>query len=122
MALLMKQPGAAIEIYQDILRKHEAGAGKYAEIERASLYNRLGVAFRQEGDLDASFEWFGKALAEPGASARATTVARLELGKTLDVMGRRERAREQYQVVAMAGDIAGSRREAQALLRRPFRP
>jgi tetratricopeptide (TPR) repeat protein len=113
MALLMRRPEAAVEIYQDILRRHE-------RVERASVYNRLGVAFRQKKDLEAAVEWFSKALQETGASGRSQTIARLELGKTLDLLGRREEARERYREVAGAEDVAGSRAEAQELQRRPY--
>lgn len=114
MALLMKRPEAAIEIYQDILRRHE-------KLERAYVYNRLGVAWRQKGDLQAAADWFTKALGEAGASARSQTIARLEMGKTLDLLGSRSEARERYREVAAAEDVAGSREEAQELLRRPYR-
>jgi tetratricopeptide (TPR) repeat protein len=117
----MKQPGAAIEIYHDILRKLEAGEGKYADLEKASVFNRLGVAFREKGDLEESAAWFGKALAEPRASARSVTVGKLELAKTLDLLGRREQARQYYLAVAAAEDLAGSQGEAQDLLKRPYR-
>ncbi len=120
MRLLMKQPGEAVKIYQEIARQQEARAGKYGELERATVYNRLGVALREKGDLDEAAQWFEKAMAGPAVSARSATVARLELGKTLDLMGRREEARERYRLVAQAEDIAGSRQEAQELLRRPY--
>jgi len=115
MALLMRQPDAAIQIYLDILRRN------YATVEVAYVHNRLGVALRDKRDFDASTGWFHKALDDPAASARSRTIARLELGKTLDLAGRRPQAREQYQAVVQADDVAGSRQEAQGLLRRPYR-
>jgi len=121
LALLMKRPEAAVEIYQDILRKREAGARKYAGIERALILNRLGAALREKGDSQAAAGWFSQALAEPGASARSTTIARLELGKTLDGMGRRGEAVQHYRAVVAAEEVAGSRQEASELLRRPYR-
>jgi len=114
MALLMKRPEAAVEIYRDILRRHD-------KLERAYVYNRLGVALRQKGDLQAAADWFGKALSETEASARSRTIARLELGKTLDLLGRRPEAHQRYREVAEAEDVAGSREEAQELLKRPYR-
>jgi len=121
MTLLMNRPEGAAEIYQEILRKREAQEPKYAALERAALYNRLGVAFRHKGGHAAAAGWFGRSLAEAGVSARSATIGRLELGKTLDLMGRREQAREHYRAVAAAEDVAGSREEAQQLLRRAFR-
>ncbi len=121
MALRMKRPEAAVEIYQDILRRQDSGMAKYAGLERAYVFNRLGSALRQKGDLEASRQWLGKALADPRASERSQTIARLELGKTLDLLGRRAEAREHYLAVTRAPDIAGSRQEAQDLLRHPYR-
>ena len=121
LALLRNQPAEAVEIYRAVLRKQEAGDGKYRELERAAVFNRLGVAFRAQGEPAEAAGWFRKALAEANASARTSTVARLELGKTLDLLGRRDEARQYYQVVVAAEDVAGSRREAEELLRRPSR-
>jgi tetratricopeptide (TPR) repeat protein len=121
LALLMKRPEAAVEIYQDVLRKIENGERKYAQLERASVYNRLGVAGRAQGDLAASAGWLNKSVAEAPAGARSHTIARLELGKTLDLQGRRREAQEQYRIAAAAEDIAGSRQEATELLRKPYR-
>ena len=121
LALLMKRPEAAVEIYQDVLRKIENGDRKYAQLERASVYGRLGVACRAQGDLAVSTAWLNKSLAEAPAGGRSSTIARLELGKTLDLLGRRREAQEQYRIVAAAEDIAGSRQEAAELLRKAYR-
>jgi Tfp pilus assembly protein PilF len=117
MAMLMKQPDRAIGIYRDILRKRAALAPNYQRLERASLYNRLGVAFRARKDLPESSDWFRRALAEPAVSARSGALAHLELGKTLGLMGRRDAAMAEYRMAAAAPDFAGSRQEAQRLLR-----
>jgi tetratricopeptide (TPR) repeat protein len=121
MALLMKEPDRAIKTYEEILRRRDQGERKYAELERASLFNRLGVAFRHKKDLETSAGWFRKALEQEGRSKRSATVARLELGKTLDLMGRREEALKSYEAVLAAEDFAGSRLEAQGLLRQRYR-
>ena len=80
------------------------------------------MAFRDKGDLSASAGWFGKSLGESGASSRSLTLARLELGKTLDLQSKRDEALAQYRTVAAAEDVAGSQQEAKGLLRRPYRP
>jgi tetratricopeptide (TPR) repeat protein len=109
VALRMNQSARAIGIYQDVLRDHSG-------LERAAVYNRLGVACRAAGDLAASAEWLRRALAAQ-PSPRTAALAHLELGKTLDAMGRREEARAEYQAAAGAPDFAGSREEAVRLLR-----
>jgi tetratricopeptide (TPR) repeat protein len=120
LALLMKQPDKAITIYEDILRRREAGELKYAELERAILCNRLGVALRKKGDLEASAGWLTTALQADTQSTRSATIARLELGKTLDLMGKRDEAVKNYQQVVSAEDVAGSKSEAENLLRHAF--
>lgn len=121
MELLMNRPERAIAIYGEILRRRNTGERNYAELELAFLCNRLGVAFRQAGDLESAVGWFRKALHEDERSSRSTTVARLELGKTFDLMGRRSEAVEQYQAVLAADDVAGSKLEAGSLLKTSFR-
>jgi len=118
MMLLMHQPDQAVGIYQDIRRRQETGEPNYPQLERAALYNRLGVAFRSRNDLAGSAEWLRLALNQPGISKRTATVAHLELGKTLDSMGRNDEAAAEYQFAAAAPDFAGTRQEAQELLRR----
>ena len=120
IALLTKRPDAAITIYQDILRKVEEEQHSYDKLERATVQNRLGVAFRHKGELETSAGWFHKVLEGPATSSLAGTVARLELGKTHDLMGRRTQARRQYQAVLAAEDFAGSRDEARRLLGRSY--
>jgi Tfp pilus assembly protein PilF len=117
MAMLMQQPDRAIGIYRDILRKREALRPNYQRLERASLYNRLGVAFRARKDLPESSDWFRRALAEPKVSAHDAALAHLELGKTLDLMGLRDEALVEYRIAAAAPDFANTRQEARKLLR-----
>lgn len=120
VALLMKQPARAIEIYEDILRRRDAGEPKYSGLERASLYNRLAVAHRDRGDLDASRGLSEKAL-KGSQGPRTRTLAHLELGKTLDLMGLRADAVKHYESVSAAEDVAGSRDEAQRYVKKPYR-
>jgi tetratricopeptide (TPR) repeat protein len=121
MALLMKQPGKAVSIYREMLDALDRRPSRYTGLEKPLLYNRMGFALRQEGELAAAAGWFDKSLEESDPAARTATVARLELGKTLDLLGRRGEALNLYQAVLQAGDFAGSRTEAQQLLRRPFK-
>lgn len=114
MTLLMKQHDRAVSIYHDVLKKHP-------NLERGIVYNRLGVALRQKDDHPAAVSWFSRTLNDPKSSQRSTTIARLELGKTLDLMGHREEAIKSYRMVAEAADVAGSRLEAAHLLQQPYR-
>jgi tetratricopeptide (TPR) repeat protein len=120
LALLMKQPDRAIAVYQEILKGVDSGS-RFKGLERQLLYNRLGVAHREKSDLAGAAAWLERTLKENRASPRAITVARLELGKVYDLLGRRADAVKQYREVRAAADFAGSRDEADHLLQRPFR-
>ena len=120
IALEMGNAQLAIDLYQDALRKRSGRVGKYSEIDQALLYNRIGVAYRAKKDYTAAAQWFEKALASGPGTAASSTVARLELGKTLDRMGRRTDAIAYYRQVAAAPDYVGSQSEARGLLLYPF--
>src|SRR5438445_12387601 len=115
----MKMPEQAMAIYSGILNSTEHG--KYPLLEKGTVYNRLCVAHRGTGDFTSAVNWFQQTLDAIGGSERSKTIARLELGKTLDLMGRRSDAVRYYQTVASASDFAGSREEAGRLLTRPYR-
>ena len=105
---------------QPVRRKVEAKQSGYERLERTTVYNQLGVTARAAHRLEASERWLRRSISDTGAEQRAKTVARLELGKTLDLLGRRSEAMELYRTVRAAEDFAGSRREAERLLRGPF--
>jgi hypothetical protein len=64
---------------------------------------------------------FELALQQPKLSSNTRAVTHLELGKTFDVMGQRERAVQQYNVVLSLPDFADSWGEARGLLEHPYR-
>jgi tetratricopeptide (TPR) repeat protein len=120
VALRMNQPDRSAAIYLDLLQGYSIQ--KYSGLESSTVYNRLGVVSRVKGNLPAAIDWFRKTLDEASASNRSKTVARLEMGKTLDLMGRRSEALQQYRLVEGADDFAGSHLEARKLIARPFQP
>lgn len=120
MALRMGATDRALALYHEVLRLRHEGRPRYRELELARIYTRLGVAFRARRELQQAQEWLRRAV-ESKASARAQTLAQLELAKTLDLMGRRAEALQLYQAVRTSADVAGSRLEAERLLRSPFR-
>lgn len=119
--LAQKKIPEATAIYQQVLAKVEAGAEGYSRMEPPTVYNRLGVTARIGGDYKTARSWFEKTIAFGREGRAATTIARLELGKTFDLMGEREKAQEQYRPVLTAADIGGTQREAQGLMRKPYK-
>ncbi len=121
IALLMDRRDAAVLIYQDILRKVTANEPKYRDLGQAAVANRLGVAYRQKGELQNSVDWFLRALKASDQTSLSQVVSRLEIGKTYDRMSRRADALREYRAVLGLEDFAGSREEAQELLQSPYR-
>ncbi|MBI4877170.1 MAG: hypothetical protein HY822_21255 [Acidobacteria bacterium] len=115
LRLRLGEPAAAVALYQEALHRMDAGGGRRARIEKSIVCNYLGVAYRKMADLAQAEKWFRLALEGESSSAR------LELGKTLDLAGRRGEAIEQYQLVRQAPDQGNSHREAARCLSRPCR-
>jgi tetratricopeptide (TPR) repeat protein len=120
LALRLNRPDQSAAIYMDLL--NGVSDQKYRDLEKGTIYNRLGVVCRATRNLSESIDWFRKSLDEPLSSMRSKTVARLEMGKTMDLMGRRSEAIQQYRAVETAEDFAGSRQEARKLMVHPFQP
>ena len=120
MAARRGRPAEAEAIYQDILRQIAAKQNGYERLEHAIVFNQLGTLARDARHLDVAERWLRRSIGEGGAAPRTRTAARLALGKTLDLMGRRNEATELYRMVQAAEDFAGSRREAERLLKKPY--
>ena len=114
LEMLSNHPAQALTTYREILAKD------YANLERAAVLTRLGVASRTAGDLAESERWLREAAGISNASAVSLGIARLELGKTLDMRLQRAPALEQYRRVLQAQDLLGLHRDAERWVRRPF--
>ena len=117
----MGQPELAVEILSEILGKIETGKDGYGRLERAVVYNRLGLTYRSAGDLPMAEKWFRKVLEDQSATQQPKTRAHLELGKTLDLANRRQEALAHYRTVAESENVHGSRYEAARLLKTVYR-
>jgi tetratricopeptide (TPR) repeat protein len=69
------QTGTAIEIYRNMLKR------TYAGLEKAVVYNQLGIAYRRSKNFAESEKWFRTSLADPAASPRAKREAEAELAR-----------------------------------------
>lgn len=116
--LALEQAGIEIRRghYPQAIAAYRALLDSEPRLEKALLYNRLGVAYRESGDLPQAAGWFARVLADRNASERAGTIARLELGRCLQRMNRREDAGTYWREVLLRPDVAGSREEARKLL------
>jgi tetratricopeptide (TPR) repeat protein len=112
--LIAGKPNAAARIYRDLLARNSP------QLERAIVLSRLGVASRMAGQFAESERWLRDAVAGPASSSPSSSIARLELGKTLDLQGRRANAVEQYRMVLGSSDILGVWQDAGRWLRKPY--
>ena len=81
---------------------------------------RLGVTSRTIGNFSQSEQWLREAVGTPAISGSSLSIASLELGKTLDLLGRRAGATEQYRRVLAGDDVLGTREDAKQWLARPY--
>lgn len=120
LELRASRPADALAIYRRILAKASAARDGYQRVLRPGLYHGLGLAARGCGRLDESAAAFRAALAHPSSTSATSALSWLELGKTLDLLNRRDDAKTAYTHVLKAPDIDGSRAQAQRYLRGPF--
>lgn len=111
------RPADALAIYRRILAKAAAARDGYERILRPGLYYNTGLAARASGSLEEAAAFFRASLSHPTATAG---LSQLELGKTLDLLGRRDEAKAAYAQAAASPDVSGSRDQAQRYLRAPF--
>jgi len=112
--MLSNHPAQALNTYRQILAKD------YPKLGRAAVLSRLGVASRMAGDFAESERRLREASETSTVSAVSLAIARLELGKTLDLEGQRGAAVEQYRRVLQNQDFLGLHQDASHWMRKPF--
>jgi hypothetical protein len=90
------------------------------KLGRAAVLSRLGVASRMAGDFAESERRLREASETSTISPVSLAIARLELGKTLDLEGQRGAAVEQYRRVLQNQDVLGIHQDASRWMRKPF--
>jgi tetratricopeptide (TPR) repeat protein len=118
LSLRMNRLDDALTIYRQLLERIQE---RKSRLDPAVVYNRMGSLYRVRKDLAAAASWFERTLGHETAPVRLKTVARLELAKTLDLMGRRAQAIQLYEAVRASEDVAGTRREAARWMESPYR-
>jgi tetratricopeptide (TPR) repeat protein len=108
------KPAQALDTYRDILNRD------YARLDQSVALCRLGVTSRTIGNLSQSEQWLREAVGTPAISTSSLSIASLELGKTLDLLGQRAGATEQYRRVLAGDDVLGTREDAKQWLARPY--
>lgn len=112
--LLMKEPLKAMQTYSQMLTRSFAG------VDRSVIQNYMGVTARMSGSLKDSERWLRESVGSTTVSPNARSVARLELGKTLDLQGQRDAAIQEYRSVLATPDLLGLHEDAARLVRKPY--
>ena len=112
--LISGKPAQALDTYRDILNRDSA------RLDQSVALCRLGVTSRMIGNLSQSEQWLREAVGTPAISPSSLSIASLELGKTLDLLGQRAGATEQYRRVLAGDDVLGTREDAKQWLARPY--
>ena len=122
LARRMRRFDLTTSILSEMLLRIQAGEAGYSDMLRSGVYHQLGLSFRAAGRLRAAETWFRVLLQDRNSPQRYRTIAHLELGKTLDLEGRRQDALAHYRQVLETEDVGGSRREAERLILSGFKP
>jgi tetratricopeptide (TPR) repeat protein len=114
------RPAAAAGICRQLLAAIDAKRPGFARLDKAVVFNHLAIALRAMKDYAQAEKWLRLALSGDSAPARSRSVTLLELGKTLDLAGRRDEALQQYRLVRQLPDYANSHHEAAQYLGHPY--
>jgi len=114
LEMLSNDPAQALNTYRQILAKD------YPKLGRATVLSRLGVASRFAGDFPGSERHLREASETSSISPISLAIARLELGKTLDLRGQRSAAMEQYTRVLQNENLLDVHLDAARWLRKPY--
>jgi tetratricopeptide (TPR) repeat protein len=114
LEMLSNRPAEAFSTYRQMLSK------EYPKLGRATVLSRMGVASRMVGDFKESERRLREASETSSISPISLAIARLELGKTLDLQGQRSAAVEQYRRVLQNQDHLGLHLDAERWIRRPY--
>lgn len=118
----MGRMGEALEVYAAIERKAEEGARNYQMLKLPAFRYSLGLELLGAGRREEALRRFERVAADPDASVREGALSRLKAGQILDLLGRREEALARYREVLELEDIAGTHREAERYIERPYQP
>ncbi len=120
LTLQLGRTDEAIATYAGLVERVRKQPVQTACPQPSRILNRLGIAYRWKGDLTAALTTFDRAVSVTG-DVSGRTRAQLERGKTLDLMGRRAEAVQQYELVRAQPDTEGSAEEVELYLKKPYR-
>jgi tetratricopeptide (TPR) repeat protein len=120
ISLRRNRPDEALATLGQVRRDVERNAHGFGRMDRGMVENQVGMALRRKKSFAEAEAAFLRSLETPGVTQQSLVVAHLELGKTLDLMGRHTDAVVHYRAVMAAEDVAGSREEAGRLARNGY--
>ncbi|MBM3783231.1 MAG: tetratricopeptide repeat protein [Acidobacteria bacterium] len=121
VALQLRRASEAIEIFEDVLRRIDQKSNGYERLDRATVLNHLGVAERGAGHPDRAITHHRRGLEEKSATPLSRAVAHLEIGRALDLQGKRTEALAEYQQVESIPGMPGAAQQARSHIQKPYR-
>ena len=111
----------AAGLYQEVLRKTEAGQPNFDRIPLATFRYAVGQKLLKLGDVEAALEQFRKSLSDSETPERERSLSLLASANSLDLLDRRSEAVEHYQRVLKQPDRDRSHRLARKYLKKSYR-
>ena len=110
----------AIEAYLEVLRRAEEGRKNYHKVPLGTFRYTAGARLVALGERDRALRLFLEATRDPGTSEREKALSHLRAGEILDLLGKREEAVSQYEVVRELAEFEGSHDFADKYLDSPY--
>jgi tetratricopeptide (TPR) repeat protein len=112
---------AALSEYKAVLDLAESSVPNYQKIPLSTFRLNLGRKCVELNDKQLALSVFQAAVRDPKTRGRERALSHLELGRLLDLMGRRDNALDHYQKVLTLEDFEDSHAQAREHIKKPYR-
>lgn len=116
----MGEKEQAIQTYLDVVRLAEEGRRNYQKVPLGTFRYTAGARLVELGDRERALALFLEATQDPHTPDREKALSHLRAGEMLDLLGKREEAVTQYQVVQELTDFEDSHTFASQYMDTPY--
>jgi predicted Zn-dependent protease len=117
----MKQPDRAVDVYMNIVGQAESRTPNYQKLPVGVVRYNVGKALMNMDRPELAQRLFAAAILDPATPAREQVLSHLCLAEVLDLLGNRQQAITNYQLVLTAANVEDSHTAAQSYLKKPYR-
>lgn len=110
----------AIETYLEVVRLAEESKKNYQKVPLGTFRYTAGARLVELGAREKALTLFLEATQDPGTPEREKALSHLRAGEMLDLLGKREEAVSQYQVVRELSEFEDSHESASKYLDSPY--